>query len=150
MKEVPIKNGSLFLVPLASGKFAIGVLLHADGRGRSIGAFFGPAVDSSSDVEPIKLAIEDAKLVCRFGDHGLHTKRWQVIGAIPSWSESPWTALRFARLHDNPELKYVTEYDESLNVLSEQLVPAVEAKGLPQDAQFGSGVVEAKLSKLIL
>ena len=149
MKKLPIEAGAIFLVPVAPARFAIGVVIRADGRGRAVGAFFGPTVSGASEVDASDLRLEAARLICRFGDHGLHTKRWPVIGQMPNWAISPWSVTRFARRHDSANLCYVTEYDDSLNVVSERVVPAAEGKALPYDAQYGSGVVEAKLAKLM-
>ncbi|MEW9898391.1 Imm26 family immunity protein [Chitinivorax sp. PXF-14] len=149
MKKLTINNGTVVLVPVVPAGFAIGVVIRADGKGRAVGAFFGPRVNSASDVNASELQLESAVLVCRFGDHGLHTKRWPMIGVIPSWGSAPWHVTKFSRRHDNPDLCYVTEYDESLNVISEVVLPAAEGKALPDEAQYGSGVVEAKLAKLL-
>lgn len=149
MKKLVIESGAVVLVPVAAAGFAVGVVIRADGRGRAVGAFFGPTVNGASDVNASELRLENALLVCRFGDHGLHTKRWPVIGSIPNWGSAPWSVSKFSRHHDNPDLCYVTEYDEKLNAISERVLPAAEGKGLPDDAQYGSGVVEAKLAKLL-
>ncbi|MBK6323235.1 MAG: hypothetical protein IPF38_13960 [Burkholderiales bacterium] len=148
-KKLVVLTGSVFLIPLATGGFGIGVLMRADGKGRACGAFFGPRVSGSSDVEISDLRLENAVLVCRFGDYGLHTQRWPVVGSIPNWRANPWPVSKFFRRHGNPELCFVSEYDEKLDLLSEQVLPAREVAGLPEDAQFGSGVVEAKLDKLL-
>lgn len=149
MKKLSIDEGAVVLVPVAPAGFAVGVVVRADGRGRAVGAFFGPKVNDASDVNLSELRLNRALLVCRFGDHGLHTKRWPVIGSIPNWSSAPWSVPKFSRRHDNPELCYVTEYDDSLNAIAEHLVPAAEGRELPADAQYGSGVIEAKLAKLV-
>jgi hypothetical protein len=101
------------------------------------------------DVSPSELQLKDALLICRFGDHGLHTKRWSVIGTIPSWSNVPSLVGRFVGRHDDPSRCYVTEYDALLNAISEQVFPAAGGHGLPDDAQYGSDVVEAKLTTLL-
>ena len=46
---------------------------------------------------------------------------------------------------------YLTEYDDSLNVLSERLIPSEQARAHTylEDAQFGSGNIECKLSRLL-
>ena len=44
---------------------------------------------------------------------------------------------------------YVTEYDDNLDVISEVVLPADEAKDMPEDIQLGSSVVEVKLAKLL-
>jgi hypothetical protein len=149
MKKLAIEAGAIFLVPVTPARFATGVVIRADGRGRAVGAFFGPTVSGASEVDASGLRLERSALLCRFGDHGLHTKRWPVIGQMPNWADAPWSVTRFARRHDSPDLCYVTEYDESLNVISERVLPAAEGNALPDDAQYGSGVVEAKLAKLV-
>ena len=148
-KKLVVFTGSVFLIPLVTGGFGVGVLMRADGKGRACGAFFGPRVSDPTEVEISDLRLKDAVLMCRFGDYGLHTQRWPVIGAIHNWSANPWPVSKFSRRHDNPELRFVSEYDDKLNLLSEQVAPATEVAGLPEDAQFGSGVVEAKLDKLL-
>ena len=147
-KRIPA-NGAVFLVPLPTGGFGIGVLIRADGKGRAYGAFFGPRVAGAGEVDIARLLPEDAVFRCRFGDHGLHTHRWPIIGSIPSWDTSPWPIPNFARRHDNPRMRYVTEYDDNLDLLSEAIVQVAATQDLPEDTQFGSGVVEIRLDKLL-
>ena len=113
MKKLTINNGAVVLVPVTPTGFSVGVVINADGRGRAIGAFFGPAVNDASEADPSELRLETALLVCRFGDHALHKKRWTVVGSIPNWDKAPWSVTKFSRRHDNPDLCYVTEYDEA-------------------------------------
>lgn len=149
MKRLTIENGAIFLVPIGSERFAVGVVIQADGKGRAVGAFFGPSVSSAAEVSAEHLRLDSAVLICRFGDHGLHSKRWPVIGMIPNWSEGPWSVSKFVRRHDSPDRCYVTEYDASLRVVSECVLPIGAGKMLPEDAQYGSGVVEVKLAKAL-
>jgi len=150
MKKLRIPPaGTVFLVPLPPGGFAIGVLVRSDGKGRAYGVFFGPRVSSASEVNVATLKPQGAILRCRFGDHGLHSQRWAVIGTIPGWEPSEWQIPLFSRSHDDAGMCYVTEYNDSLNIISEVIRPAHEAIELPEDAQFGSGVVEVKLGKIL-
>lgn len=149
MKKLAVDQGSIFLVPIATTRFVAGVLIHSDGRGSAVGAFFAPVVSSPTEVNAASLKLEDAILVCRFGDHGLFTKRWRVIGSMPNWALAPWSIRSFARRHHNPDLCYVTDYDDSLKAISERIALSSEGEKIPQDTQYGSGVVEAKLSKLL-
>ena len=149
MKKVKATSGSVVLVPLAPGEFAVGVVVHTAGKGPCVGAFFGPRVSDASHVALDELRIENAVWVCWFGDYGIHNRLWPVIGSIPNWSNAPWSVTRFTRSHDNPALCYVTEYDSLLNLKAEHLVPAALGRGLPDDALFGSGIVEKRLAKLV-
>lgn len=147
-RTVP-SEGSVFLVPLANGAYGVGVLVRADGEGRAYGLFFGPAIDDPVRLDLAALAPKTSVLRCKFGDHGLVTGRWRVVGQIDHWSRERWPLPHFARRHDDPVLRYVCEYDDALNLRSERIVAAAEAVDLPQDAQFGSAVVEEKLSKIL-
>ena len=142
-------EGSVFLVPLSHGGYGVGVLVRADGEGRAYGVFFGPAIDDAGHLDVATLAPAAAVLRCKFGDHGLVTGRWRVVGQVDHWDRRRWPLPRFARRHDDPALRYVSEYDDALNVRSETIISAAEAADMPADAQFGSAVVEAKLSKLL-
>jgi hypothetical protein len=149
-KKRSASEGAVFLVPLPATGFGVGVLIRTSGTGRAYGAFFGPRVVSESEVDVSRLRDEDAILRCRFGDHGLHTQRWTIIGSISDWGAHRWELPRFKRGHDDPSLRYVTTYDDSLRAIAETLQPVNEAAALPDDGQFGSGLVEAKLSKILL
>jgi hypothetical protein len=149
MKKSRLAAGSVVLVPLVPEGFAVGVVIHTDGKGRCAGAFFGPRVSSALDVDPSGLRLDDAVWVCRFGDYGLFHKRWPVIGPVPNWASAPWSVTKFSRRHDDPGLCHITEYDNLLNLLRERIAPASEGRALPQDTSYGSGIVEARLSKML-
>src|SRR5664280_79974 len=93
-KRIPA-NGSVFLVPLPTGDFGIGVLIRADGKGRAYGTFFGPRVADASKLDIAHLRPQDAIFRSRFGDYGLHTQRWTVIGSISNWDPSHWPCLLY-------------------------------------------------------
>ena len=144
-------EGTIFLVPLTPSGFAVGVLARTDRKGRAFGYFFGPRVQNAEMVNITTLQPSRAALVCRFGDHGLHTRRWIVVGEIAKFDRKFWALPKFHRADDSKEYVYVTEYDDSLNCLAETLVPrdAADLASLPYEAQFGSAIVEHKLSKLL-
>lgn len=149
MKKLAIPCGSVFLVPLNNGAFAAGVLIRSDKKGRAYGSFFGPAIPNSSAIEVTQLIDEDAIFRCRFGDHGLHIGRWQVVGKIPDWESKPWPMPKFSRQHDDPGMCVISEYDDCFGLVSESILPIANGRELPEDAQYGSGVVEVKLSRLL-
>lgn len=150
MKKARLPNcGTVFLVPLRNGGYGIGVLVRADGKGRAFGSFFGPRIASSDEISNFDLQMKNAIFSCRFGDHGLYKKSWNVVGAVPDWNPEQWPMPKFSRQHDDASRYYVTEYDDNLGVLSETIVPASEALNLPEDVQFGSGIIEIKLDNLL-
>jgi hypothetical protein len=152
MGAAGVAEGCVFLVPLSPSGYAAGVLARWDNGGRAFGYFFGPRIASKTDVDVTLLRPQAALLTARFGDHGLHTGRWACIGNVVDRSRNLWTVPKFIRQHDHADRVFLVEYDDALNVRSERTIPAdsSEAVGLPYDSQFGSGVIEAKLSKLLV
>lgn len=152
MARTPIPTeGTVFLVPLTPSGFAAGVLARANRKGGAFGYFFGPQTADIAKLDLASLVPANAALVCRFGDYGLRTGRWALIGQIPDFDRGVWSLPRFRRPHDSQEQAYVTEYDDSLSRRGEKLVPieSAEIALLPHDAQFGSEIVEHNLSKLL-
>lgn len=147
-KQLALSEGNVFLVPLSVG-FAVGVLVRFDGRGRAYGVFFAPRRASKEEVVISELKPEDGCLRFRFGDHGLYTGRWPVIGRIPLWNREQWALPKFWRSHDDINLCYITEYDDKLDVCSEIVGTKSDADALPYDAQYGSAIIESKLEKLL-
>jgi hypothetical protein len=131
--------------------FAAGVLARADGKGRAFGYFFGPRVQRSATLDTAMLSPPGAVLVCKFGDYGLRTRRWPVVNRIASFSRTVWALPRFQRDHDSKEYVYVTEYNDSFYPQTEMMLRRheVDLSAMPEDIQFGSDIVESKLSKLI-
>ena len=142
-------EGAVFLVPLPTSGFGVGVLVRGDGKGRAFGYFFGPRVEGENQVNIDGLKPATAILTCRFGDHGLFNGRWPIIGHINDWKDNRWVMPGFVRPHDHGSLRFLTEYDDCLRAISER-VDALSVSHLPDDAQYGSGVVEKKLGKLLL
>jgi hypothetical protein len=129
----------------------MGVLARRDGKGRAFGYFFGPRMEKEATLDIATLVPTRAALVCRFGENGLRTGRWPVVGEIPGFSREVWALPKFQRAHDSQQLVYVTEYDHSLTCQSEILISrdAVDLSNLPYDSQRGSVVVEHNLSALV-
>ena len=148
-RKFEIAEGEVFLVPLTTTGFGVGVLIRGDGKGRAYGAFFGPRVTDATEVDIVRLRDDDAIMRCRFGDYGLRNELWPRIGSIPDWSLNRWKLPLFTRNHDNPELCFVTTYDERLNAIAERLQPVAETLHLPHDSQLGSGIVEIRLEELL-
>jgi hypothetical protein len=144
-------EGTLALVPLQATGFALCVVARSDGKGRAFGYFFGPAIADANSWSGEVPSPDRAVLVCKFGDHSLWHGKWTQIGKVTPWQRSAWPLPAAARAHDDPNLMYLTEYDDSLNVLSERLIPREQAVARTslEDSQLGSGIVESKLSQLL-
>jgi hypothetical protein len=141
-----LKEGTIFTVPLEPRGYAVGVLARANGKGKAFGYFFA-AIDDLS-----RLDWRESILVARFGDHGLYTGRWKVVGHLENWRRENWPIPNFMREHDDPKLVYLTRYNDSLDAVSEEIISAdlSDRKRFPADAQYGSGVIEKLLSRFLI
>jgi hypothetical protein len=77
-------------------------------------------------------------LVARFGDGGLVSGEWPVIGGLPNWDRSRWSFTRFLR-EDPCGTGYVVEYDDRnpSKVLSEIVAPEGIKSELPSNGAMG-------------
>lgn len=138
----------MFLVPLSPSGFALGVVVRTNRKGSVFGYFFGPRLDSPTLPATLDISPAVAIMVCRFGDHGLYNNKWHSVGQLANWNRSEWLMPRFWRKHDNATKIYITEYDDSLHVVAENIVSrtAIDMLSLVPDEQLGSAIVEARLS----
>lgn len=88
--------------------------------------------------------------MARFGDYGIATGRWRIIGEVEGWDRERWPLPLFVRGREDPNVKVLVRYNDKLEVVSEQEVVAhLVPPGLPEDAQFGSAVIEKMLAARI-
>jgi hypothetical protein len=152
-KRLPYREGSVFLVPLRSGRLGRGVVARSGPRGKLLlGYFFGPKLEVGQ--APLGgLRPEDAVLIVRFGDLGLFRGEWKVIGQIEPWSRSDWPIPEFL-------------WTDPLGVIRDKVIVYTDANfdqgglgreerretippGLQRDGVSGSGAVEIKLSNIL-
>jgi hypothetical protein len=147
--KLPYSEGSAFLVPLRDRGFARGVVARMAPKGRFLfGYFFGPRLPSIEGATLDNLDPAKAILRLRFGDLGLITHKWPILGIIPKWDRSKWAMPDFARRPPGmkPLLVRYSDIDPS-RIEAEH--PIDNDSGLPVDASSGQGAVEIKLSKLL-
>lgn len=148
--SLDLQEGAVFLVPLPTSGYGVGVLVRTNKKGQAFGFFFGPCVENAGQVVIENLKPANVMLMCRFGDYGLFNGRWPIIGHIKDWKINRWDLPKFVRPHDYENLKYLTEYNDRLQAVSEHVVDAQSVSHLPEDAQYGSSIVEKKLGELLL
>jgi hypothetical protein len=150
-RAVVASEGSVFLVPLKPSGFATGVVARTDQKGRAFGYFFGPRILQTARYDFNALVPARAVLVCRFGDNGLHSGHWPVVGKVQDFQRDIWALPNFRRKHDSHDQSYVSEYDDRLNCLSEVIVrgSAKDFNDMPYDAQLGSSIVEQRLGEFL-
>jgi hypothetical protein len=149
--KLPYSEGSAFLVPLRGGGNARGVVARARPRGKILfGYFFGPrlapdAAVSLNDCDPAK-----AILRVQFGDLGLISGEWPVLGKLPAWDRTEWPMPDFARRDPLRRLKtFLVRYSDDDPSKIQDEYPIDDDSGLPTDSLYGSGAVEINLTRLL-
>ena len=153
-KKLPYGEGDWFSVPLEDGTYAVGLVARCPQGGKVLlGYFFGPKRAELPGAEDVtKLTKEDAVLVARFGDLGLHNKEWSVVGRSERWDRDAWPMPVFARTESTDSSKaYLTSYadDDPNRALCESVCDAKEAGCFPQDGVWGYGAIEMVLTDLL-
>ncbi|MDA0351492.1 MAG: hypothetical protein O3A10_04670 [Chloroflexi bacterium] len=152
-KALPYSQGDLVVVPLRDSKgFAVGLVTVHDGRGIVVAYFFGmrfPEVPSLDDVAD--LGRSDVICVRRFGDNGLITRKWLVLGLSPRWNEEEWPLPNFCR---NPPLlnkpyRVIYSPENLARPIHEFRIRKDECEELPPDSLAGSGAIEISLTQLL-
>src|ERR1700687_352317 len=97
-KTLAYGEGSIFLVPLEKGGYTLGVVARANSRGGTLlGYFFGPRLKEEADLRIEALDPERAIVRERFGDLGLHSGKWKVVGKVSGWNRADWPMPNFVR-----------------------------------------------------
>ena len=148
MRNLPYREGSIFLVPLRSGGYARGVIARAAPKGKILlGYFFKPRLMSVDTIRLNDLSPAGAVRRLLFGDLGLINGEWKLCGYIPCWTRSEWPMPDFVRKAPGmPALLVRYADDDPSRVVSESVISG--ATDMPEDALYGYGAVEIVLNKL--
>lgn len=150
-----ILEGGVFVVPLKHGASAIGVAARIKpGRGAKciLGYFFKNVFSAQPNVDDVgSLRADDAILIAVFGDLGIKTGNWPIIGVLPSWDRNAWPVPAFVRkdVVSGRVQKIVYADEDPSKVVSEVLSNEGEVKHLPRDGLWGAGAIEAYLSHVL-
>src|SRR5205809_5963188 len=100
--NLPYKEGALFAVPLATGKYAVGIVARTSRKGKIILAyFFGPARQTVPEKRELAgLCPQDSVRIARVGDLSLIDKTWPIIGQLEPWDRNRWPIPPFVRRDD--------------------------------------------------
>ncbi len=151
-KKLPYKEGDWFGVPLADGGYAVGLIARSRRGGKALfGYFFGPRRSQLPSLTDIRdLTPADAILIGKFGDLGLYTGEWPIIGHSEPWERKAWPMPPLIRVDEFSGKTWKVEYSEDDPSLMVQETPcdAKEAHRFPRDRAMGSGAVALRLTKL--
>lgn len=139
-------ESDVFTIPLRSGGFALGVIARRPKKGKILlGYFFGKKYESAPN--DLNLDPKAAIKIVRFGDLGLHTGEWKVIGSISNWAPEEWPVPQFFREDPAGNRWLITYSDSDLSAPSkeEQYPPSIGTH--ERDSLMGAGAVELTLTK---
>ena len=151
--KINYSEGDCFAVPLCDGGFALGVVARLDKKKGVLGYFFAPKYASVDEIVITPDIIPEKTIhVKNFGDLGLVTCEWKIIGKINPWIREDWQIPVYSftepLLLNWGELRYYTE--KQLCVCSfHKRVSIEEANNYPKDSFAGSGAIEIYLNKLL-
>lgn len=147
-------EGDWFAVPLRDEGFAVGVIARAMPRkeGVLLGYFFGPRRSVPPALEALgSLSVSDAVMVEMFGDLGILSGEWLLLGRINGWDRAAWPIPEFGRFEELTGRAFKVIYDDENpnRVIREEQIDASELAGLPQDGLSGAGAVERRLTRIL-
>jgi len=150
--KINYAEGDCFAVPLCEGGFARGVVARMNKKGKILGYFFGPKFSKIDDVHVTPDIIPANSIdVTFFGDLGLVTNEWTVIGKIDPWVRENWPIPIFGFVEPIwkkwGELRYTPEKDLMAMII--QRVSVEEASKHLSSGTSGSEAVEIYLTKLL-
>ena len=146
-KQLPYNEGSWFAVPLRSSGFAIGVVARMDGCGRAFCYFFGPFAQPPSIADVRGLDSNTAVWSARISDLSLVDGTWPVVGEDHTWDRTCWPMKRFRGVDSTSGESWQAEYDEhTFRLLHRYPCDATDLSDHPEDAMFGAGAVEKRLT----
>ena len=151
--KLPYKAGDWVAVPLRGEPgFAVGKIARVAPRGKIILCyFFGPPLSRVPRAEDLTALLPSrAVLVARCGDLGVLNGGWIVVESS-LWIPDQWRMPTFGRKEPILGTTFKVTYaedDPSRTLKERRASPTVVAK-LPEDALFGSGAVEIRLTKIL-
>lgn len=150
--KLPYREGTWFLVPLKTGKFALGLITRTTSEGKVIlGYFFGPAVSEKPEASRIhNCYAQSAIAIYRFGDLSLLKGDWPIIGTHEHWDRSQWPMPAFVRSDELSKKAYRVIYsDNDPNLVESETPIPFGSTHEGRDAVRGAGAVELVLTKLL-
>jgi hypothetical protein len=113
------------------------------------GFFFGPKMKSADELRFDGIERSAAIAGLRFGDLGLVSGEWSIIGVLPNWNRQSWEMPDFVRRDPIGRRAWAVRYsdiDPSVAVLE---YPVEYEANLQDSWLSGYGAVELKLSDLL-
>lgn len=144
------QQGDWFLVPLASGRTALGIAARWSRNG-SLCYFFGPFMNPAIAEAAIPFAnASHATLIMQCGVLGFRDGTWKILASDCTFHESEWPVPEYFGRIDalNPRLGIRTTYsDPELVTLREEACDPGLASSYPPDGLAGHIAMEWRLDQ---
>ncbi|MBM3267483.1 MAG: DUF4259 domain-containing protein [Candidatus Sericytochromatia bacterium] len=146
-----IRTGTVFAVPLNSGKYAIGLIVRGPKVHCALGYFFGEVFESVPTLDQVgDLAPARAVWIARFGDGGIFKGEWPALGILPGFK----TADRpFPLLYQDNDVggcfKSRFSEDDPCERIERVRVSKEEIAGLFPDSLYGYVALQKELSRVL-
>lgn len=148
MSKKKYKPGDLFLVPLRSGGFGIGIIVRIN-KSVILGFFWEKKFDTHPEyIDTSELKKSNVFWIKQFSSAGLDIGSWKMIGHYPSFNQTEWGVPRFLR-EISPFGKYLISYNDNLEEIESIKVDDSFNDNLPVDGVAGYGSIEISLSKYL-
>lgn len=148
MSKEKYKPGDLFLVPLRSGGFGIGIIVRIN-KSVILGFFWKKKFDTHPEnINMSELEKSNVFWIKQFGSAGLDTGSWKTVGHYPSFNQKEWEVPRFLR-KISPFGKYVILYNDDLEEIECMKADDSFIEDLPIDGVAGYGSIEISLSEYL-
>lgn len=152
--KIYYSEGDCFAVPLLDGGFARGVVARMDRKGGVLGYFYGPKFMTLDNVHIDSDIVPDQAIEVRlFGDLGLVTDEWKVIGKLVPWIRENWPIPIYGfvepLLKKWGELRYISEKTLLLSLAFKVRVSVEEASKYPASGLSNAKAIESRLTKLL-
>lgn len=146
------REGDLFAVPLDAGGYAVGLAARVNREGVIVGYFPGQRFDELPEAADLAgLGPSDAVLVKAFGDLGLATGEWPIIGQLPGWHREDWPMPVFGRREPLTGRLLRVEYaDDDPNAEPREVeISQHEFEDLPENGLAGVELMQKLLSRVL-
>ena len=149
MKKVKLKEGDIFLLPLTTGGFTIGLLARV--KWGALGYFFKIRYSQAPEsIDVGFLTKENVIYIGKFGTPLLKNGEWQIIGKIPNWDRDYWNIPKF-KASDLliPNQHYLITIDDSLYEITREVCTKEAQEGLFEAVTSGYEAICIKVTKIL-
>jgi hypothetical protein len=149
-KRIKLKEGDLFILPLRTNGYLVGLVARIAGNGVPMGYFFNdllPEISSSPNID--KLTADNVLLVSKFGIQGFADGTWRRAETLPGFTREDWPVPIFLEKHSvlAPRLEF---YSDDMEFIGYGHVSQdTDLNSYYESGTSGSVAIEIELTKIL-